>query len=194
MTDEEDVLVAVRGRLAEVPEFVVPGGFVVREMDPDDAEDVDRWLAVHNAAFGRSWTPENFRLGMTENPVVLVDRVYLAERASEAVGTASAGRFRRSPETGVGHYLAVHPSVQGLGLALALCALRYRALAHAGLVWGESQTHAHRIGSLRVHFRCGFVPKNGIDPWNSIVPRDGPLREQADARLREEYAAWRSGR
>ena len=77
---------------------------------------------------------------------------------------------------------------------MALCSRRYRALAETGLEHGESQTHAHRIESLRVHFRCGFEPKTGIDPWNSIVPRDGPLRDAADARLREEYAAWRSGR
>lgn len=194
MTDDENVLVAVRGRLAEVPEFVVPAGFAVREMDPSAPEDVDRWLAVHNAAFGRSWTVENFRLGMRENPVVVVDRIYLAERDGEAVGTASAGRFRGSPETGVGHYLAVLPSARGSGLALALCSRRYRALAETGLEFGESQTHAHRIASLRVHFQCGFVPKVGIDPWNSIVPRDGPLRDEADDRLREEYAAWQAGR
>lgn len=194
MNDGESVLVAVRGRLAEVPECPVPRGFFVRQLDPTDPDDVSRWLTVHNAAFGRTWTPENFRLGMLENPVVIVDRTYLAERGGEAVGTASAGRFRGRTDTGVGHYLAVHPSYRGRGLAMALCGMRYRALAEAGLEHGESQTHAHRIGSLRIHFNCGFMPKVGIDPWNSIVPRDGPIREAADARLRKEYAAWRAGR
>jgi len=187
----DDVLVCVRGRLADVPDLPVPAGFEVRELDPCDPADVDRWLEVHNAAFDRSWDHENHRLAMVENPVVIVDRTYLAERDGAVVGTASIGRFRRNPQVGVGHYLAVHPSARGHGLATALCSLRYSTLGEVVEV-AEAQTHVHRIGSLRAHFRCGFEPKVGPDPWNSLDPTSGPLRDEADRRLVEAYAAWRA--
>jgi GNAT superfamily N-acetyltransferase len=160
-------------------------------MDPDDPADVRRWLRVHNAAFRRDWDEGNHRLAMVENPVVLVERTYLAERDGEAVGTASTGRFRGNIEIGVGHYLAVHPDAQGLGLATALCSLRYRALV-GELEVAEAQTHGHRIGSLRAHFACGFGPKVGPDPWNSLEPVDGPLRDEADRRLVAAFEAWRA--
>lgn len=191
MSEADDVLVCVRGRLAEVPDLPLPAGFRLREMDPDDEADVERWLVVHNAAFDRSWTAENHRLAMVENPVVVVDRTYLAERDGIVVGTASIGRFRGNLEVGVGHYLAVHPSARGVGLATALCSARYTALA-ATVEVAEAQTHAHRVGSLRAHFRCGFVPKPGIDPWNSMTPTSGPLREEADRRLAEAHASWQA--
>jgi GNAT superfamily N-acetyltransferase len=187
----DGVLVCVRGRLADVPEVPLPPGLSLRDMDPDDEGDVDRWLTVHNAAFDRRWERENHRLAMVDNPVVVVDRTYFAERDGVVVGTASVGRFRGNLEVGVGHYLAVHPSARGLGLATALCSARYTALAQDVDV-AEAQTHAHRVGSLRSHFRCGFEPKVGPDPWNSLEPSHGPLREEADRRLLEAYAAWRA--
>jgi GNAT superfamily N-acetyltransferase len=130
---------------------------------------------------------------MLENPVVEVDRTYLVERDGEVVGTASIGRYRRNPEVGLGHYLAVHPSAQRKGLALALCSHRYRALAET-LEVAEAQTHLHRVGSLRAHFAIGFVPKDRIDPWNSLVPRWGPERWWANRRLARLHAEWCAGR
>jgi GNAT superfamily N-acetyltransferase len=196
VTDEEvgEVLVCVRGRLTDVPEMALPDGFTIRDLDGDDPAEVARWLVVVNAAFGRTWIQENHRLAMVDNPVVEVDRTFLVERDGEPVGTASIGRYRRNPEVGIGHYLSVHPSAQRHGLAVALCSHRYRAMAQTDLVVGEAQTHLHRIGSLRAHFRCGFEPKTTIDPWNSLTPPSGPLREEADRRLEEAFAAWRDGR
>jgi len=190
----DDVLVCVRGRLADVPAVPFPAGIGIREMDPHDDDEVAAWLRVQNAAFERDWTAENHRLAMLENPVVDVERTFLAERGGEVVGIASIGRFRANPDVGLGHYLAVHPSAQRAGLALALCSHRYRVLAAARVRVAEAQTHVHRVGSLRAHFRCGFVPKVGVDSWNSLEPRQGPLREAADARLADAYAAWRAGR
>jgi GNAT superfamily N-acetyltransferase len=155
---------------------------------------VARWLVVVNAAFERTWTEENHRLAMVENPVLEVDRTFLVERDGEPVGTASIGRYRGNPDVGIGHYLAVHPSAQRHGLALALCSHRYRAMARTGLAVAEAQTHLHRIGSLRAHFRCGFEPKTTIDHWNSLTPPSGPVRDEADRRMGEAYASWRAGR
>ncbi len=194
MKDVETVLVCVRGRLADVPELDLPAGFTIRDMDPDCPAEVERWLGVVNPAFGREWTRENHRLAMVHNPVVVVGQTYAVEREGEVVATASTGVFRQNPEVGIGHYLAVHPSAQGHGLATALCSHRYRNLGETGLEVAESQSHLHRVGSLRAHFRCGFVPKVGLDSWNSAVPAAGPVREEADRRLAEAYAAWRAGR
>ncbi len=188
----DDVLVCVRGGLVGLPEIPPPDRVTVREMDPDDPADVERWLSVENAAFDRSWTAENHRLAMVENPVVAVIRTYLAERDGLAVGIASIGTFRGNPEVGVGHYLGVHPSAQRCGLAAALCSHRYRALAGEGIEVAEAQTHVHRIGSLRSHFGLGFVPKLRVDPWNSMTPVDGPLRDEANRRLADAYAAWQA--
>ena len=192
MTGADDVLVCVRGRLADVPELSLPAGCTVRDLDPGDPVEVERWLGVINPAFGRAWTPENHRLAMIDNPVVVVDRTHAVERDGQVVATASTGRFRENLDVGIGHYLAVHPSAQGHGLAAALCSHRYRELARTGVELAESQSHLHRVGSLRAHFRCGFVPKVGLDPWNSAVPAVGPVREDADRRLLEVYAAWRA--
>jgi GNAT superfamily N-acetyltransferase len=197
VTDEpslDDVLVCVRGRLADVPVVALPDGLTLRDLDPDDPDDVRRWLHVQNAAFDRDWTAENHRLAMRENPYVVVDRTYVAERDGEPVGIASTGRFRGNPAVGIGHYLAVHPSAQRSGLALALCSRRYRDLAATGIEVAEAQTHLHRVGSLRAHFRCGFEPKADLDPWNSVVPTGGPLREEADRRLAELHADWLAAR
>jgi len=189
----DEVLVALRGRPTDVPTRPLPPGVTVRDLDPADPDDVLRWLEVLNAAFERHWTPANHRLAMVENPVVVVDRTFLAETDGRPVGIASIGRFRGNLDVGLGHYLAVHPVAQRRGLATALCSHRYREMAASGRATAEAQTHLHRVGSLRAHFACGFTPKVGVDPWNSLSPPDGPLREEADRRLADLYAAWRAG-
>jgi GNAT superfamily N-acetyltransferase len=193
VSEVDEILVAVQGRLDDVPEVGLPNGFTVRDLDPSDPTDVRRWLDVLNAAFDRDWTVDNHRLAMIENPVVVVDRTFLAERDGTPAGIASIGRFRANLDLGLGHYLAVHPTAQRLGLATALCSHRYRAMAASGLTAAEGQTHLHRIGSLRAHFRCGFLPKFRVDPWNSLTPAEGPLRNAADQRLEEVYAVWKAG-
>jgi mycothiol synthase len=193
VTDLDEVLVCLRGRLADVPAVPVPEGVTIREMDPLDPVDVAGWLRVVNGAFERAWEPENHRLAMLDNPVLVVEHAFLAERGGEVVGTASVGRYRGNLDVGIGHYLAVHPSAQRSGLAQALCSHRYRELARSGLEVAEAQTHAHRTGSLRAHFRCGFLPKLQVDPWNSAEPAEGPLREEANRRLQAAYDAWSSG-
>ncbi len=179
----------VRAELAAVPDVPMPPGFSVREMDPADPAEVDRWLAIHNIAFEQHWTEANHRIAMVENPVVIVDRTFLAERDGEVVGTASIGRFRANPDVGVGHYLTVSPTVQRQGLGLALCSHRYRLLAETVGV-AEAQTHLHRVGSLRAHFACGFAPKVGLDPWNSARPTRGVRRWWADRGLARLHADW----
>jgi GNAT superfamily N-acetyltransferase len=176
--------------LDRLPEPRLPAGYRIREMDMGDAADVATWLSVHNEAFGRSWGAPEFEGAILGHPHFDVQRTFFVEDGDRALGEASIGVFRRNRAVGVGHYLAVSPAAQGLGLGRELVVHRYRALRDGGIRQCESHTHIGRVRSLRIHFECGFVPKLRFDEWNTPNTATAPVRVLTNARLRSLHRRW----
>lgn len=159
-------------------------------MDMDDPREIDEWLDVHNDAYGHGWRVQDFENAILQHPHIDVCATFFVRREGTAVGAASVGTYRRRPALGVGHYLGVRGSAQGSGVAGALAHHRYRWLASQGVTAAETQTHVARVGSLRLHFSLGFVPKYRLDSWNNPENVTRPERLVASARLWNLHRRW----
>lgn len=180
--------------LATLPALPETPGCGFREMDMGAGIDVATWLAVHNDAYDHDWDAEQFERAILRHPYFDVWKTFFALEGETAVGAASIGVFRGNPSVGVGHYLGVTKRAQRLGVGRSLVVYRYHALRDAGIVQCESQTHIGRVGSLRIHFECGFVPKLHFDPWNTPNTAALPVRLLTNARLKGQYQRWRRER
>lgn len=159
-------------------------------MDMQDRGDVAAWLAVHNDAYGHAWEADDYRRAILEHPFLTVSDTFFVVGPDGPVGTASVGAYRANDRVGVGHYLGVTHRAQGLGLGSQLVAHRYAVLRDAGFTACESQTHVGRVGSLLIHFNCGFHPKYRRDHWNNPDHASRPLRALTNQRLRALYRNW----
>jgi GNAT superfamily N-acetyltransferase len=177
--------------LERLPEPRLPAGYRFQEMDMRDPAEVATWLAVHNDAFAHTWGVEEFEGAILGHPHFDVQRTFFVLEGDRALGAASIGVFRRNRAVGVGHYLGVSRTAQGLGLGRELVVHRYRALRDGGIAQCESHTHIGRVRSLRIHFDCGFVPKVRFDEWNTPNTAMPPVRALTNARLRSLYRRWR---
>ena len=176
--------------LGTLPELPATPRCEVREMDMTDPDDVAVWLAVHNDAFGHTWDVDQFERAILRHPYFDVWTTYFALDGDKAIGAASIGVFRGNPEVGVGHYLGVSRKAQGMGVGRTLVVHRYHALRRAGIVQCESHTHIGRVGSLRIHFDCGFSPKLRFDDWNTPSTASAPVRALTNLRLTGLHRRW----
>ncbi len=161
-------------------------------MDPSAASDLGQWMEIQSDAYGGTdWGPAEFRRFVLDHPHVEVRHTWFAMDADQAVGVASAGVFRRNPEVGVGHMLAVRSAWRGRGVGMHLALHRYHALAAEGIRVFESETTPHHPASIRLHFACGFRPKTRLDPWNSADETNAVRRFIARRALERLYRRWR---
>jgi GNAT superfamily N-acetyltransferase len=187
----DGVLVCTRSDLSALPAPSLPPGVTMRELDLNDAEDSSTWLSVHNPAFDHTWTRREVQRAMLDHDHIAVTRTFLLSTDDRPAAVASIGHFRRAPQIGVGHYLAVLPSMQHAGLGRAITVHRYNVLRGEGFRACESQTHIGRVASLRLHFDCGFTPKRGLDAWNNPDTWSTPERAVADLRLYWLHRRWK---
>lgn len=190
----DDVVVALRGRLEDLPPRRGFAPLRVREMDTAREADVCAWLEVYRQAFGTLWDISDFERDMLNHPTLELRHTFLVEDGCRVLAAASVGVFRRNPRVGVGHMIGVAESGRGRGLGKALALHRYHTLREEGFELAESETTLRHQRSLLMHFGCGFRPKRQLEAWNTPDPIGGIDRLLVDLRLARLYRLYARGR
>lgn len=158
-----------RKQLQTSPEVRAVAGVRVRHYREE--ADIERWLAVRNAAFAdlprgnRTWTRADFQREFLDKWWWQLERLFLAEDVESGsvvgvVGLARRGRTESSKPAI--HWLAVHPNFQHHGIARVLLSHAEHALWQSGERQLFAQTHESWTAAVTFYERNGFVRWNGI--------------------------------
>ncbi len=165
--------------------------FLVREIDPGDPADLDRWLEIQSEAFGWRFGRTDAERLLLRHPLLEVRHTYLLIGPHRAIGAVSGAVFRERPDIASGHMAALRPHHQGRGFGRHLALHRYHALRADGLRACETESRLQHRQSILNHFSFGFRPKTRLDSWNGPDPIGPGSRLMVSGALRSmsAYAA-----
>ena len=149
----------VRANLDNVPEFVLPDGFLLRWYQPGDEW---HWLRIHTAADRyNEITPTLFhhQFGLGEN-FLRERQCYLLDSRGEVIGTATAwfNDDFEGARWGRVHWVAIVPEYQGQGLSKPLMTAICRRLRELGHDRAYVSTSNSRIPAIKLYLQFGFEP------------------------------------
>lgn len=188
--NSDHVLIYVQAQLADVPRVPLAPGVTIRELDPNDSEDVELWLNIFNDAFARQWNESQFRQHVINERFVDVRKTLVLSLDGQPWTVASIGQYRRNPACGALHYISVPAASQGKGFGPQIAAEGCRQLSELGYTFVENQIPAHRIPSLKMHHRLGFRIKLGADSWNTPPTQSQAIQKRALRRTRALSEQW----
>lgn len=150
----------IRPTLENLPTFAVPAPYTLRWYQPGDEQ---AWLAIHIAADPYlTFTEETFEREFGADRALLPTRqAYLCDGTGTPVGTSSAWFYHdeEGDPYGLVHWVAIHPTAQGKGLAKPLLGLVCARLRELGHERGYLNTSSGRIPAIGLYLQLGFVPK-----------------------------------
>lgn len=161
----------IHRNLAAAPRCAMPAGYAMRPYAPGD---VDAWVRIQQAT-ETFFTPtaQTFAESMGSDDAVLAERVrFLVDEHGEDVGTITAWSDAEfdGVDRGRIHWVALHPRVQGRGLAKPMLSAACDLLLARGYDNAWLWTGTGRIAALNLYLSFGFC----------AYPRD-----------EAERAAWR---
>lgn len=169
MTTENLNISMIRPTLENLPTFTVPAPYTLRWYQPGDEQE---WLAIHIAADPYiTYSNETFDQEFGAERALLPTRqAYLCDGAGRPIGTTSAWFYNdeEGDPYGLVHWVAIHPSAQGLGLAKPLLGLVCARLRDLGHTRGYLNTSSVRIPAISLYLQFGFVPKMRRDRENTL--------------------------
>jgi mycothiol synthase len=148
-----------RADLGELPPVEAPSGYEIRGIRPGEEFSAGVCLSE---AFGEEWSEERVKSELSEN--AFVDRMLVAVKGGEVAATASAASSEEWGRAGYVHYVAVHPSHQGLSLGywISLAVLHeFLALGRAAAVL---HTDDHRLPAIKTYLKLGFALDDSANP------------------------------
>ena len=166
----------VRTNLDNVPEFVLPAGFVLRWYQPGDEAD---WLRIHLAAdHYNEITPTLFHQQFSLDENLLRERqCYLLDPHGKVIGMAAAW-FNNNFEgerCGRVHWVAILPEQQGKGLSRPIMTATCRRLRELGHDRAYLSTSTARLPAIRLYLRFGFEPlirsREDAQVWRALQTR-----------------------
>lgn len=152
-------LTMVRGDLDRLPTYPVPDGYAIRPYAPGDEVawvDIQSVADVYNVI-----TPALFQREYGDDPLELGRRLFMIVGPNgESVGTAAAwfGEREGDPTWGRVHWVAVHPTHQGRGLAKPLLSRVGGALRELGHDRAYLTTATARVPAIALYLHFGFAP------------------------------------
>ncbi len=180
-----------RTGLDDLPNVVLPSGYMLRSSQPGDGP---HWARIINEAFGGlDWDESNFESGMVQHPAYSPDRIFfVCDPDGIPCATASAYRQKRfGPDVGYIHFVAVRPAHAGkkIGHFVSLAVLH--KFREEGLDCAALDTDDFRLPALKTYLRLGFHPlivhENQPERWNRVCSQlDISPPEQYEYRQREE--------
>jgi GNAT superfamily N-acetyltransferase len=210
-------LTMVRAALDALPRHPLPEGFTLRWYQSGDDRE---WTAVQRAADRYNELPASlFGQVFGTNEELLTQRVaFLVDSRGQVVGTAAAWWSTDGSGERIGrvHWVAVHPAMQGRGLAKSLMAAVCLRLVELGERRAYLTISSTRLRAICLYLQFGFEPVmcdaaadaawRSLEPWlvraPTIIPTvvahaDMPVRAAAVMSLgtaasiaeREEMAA-----
>ncbi|MFI4912570.1 MAG: GNAT family N-acetyltransferase [Sedimentisphaeraceae bacterium JB056] len=148
-------IIMVRDRLDNIPVWDLADGFSFRYYEPGD---MNTWFGIERKADPY----DTFNVDMFEttfsNRVDLLEgrMVFICDREDNAVATSTA--WYENERTGLVHWVAVVPGMQGRGLAKPLLAHTMNRLAELGHENAMLRTQIFRIPAINLYIKAGFVP------------------------------------
>ena len=169
MSTENLNISMIRPTLENLPTFAIPAPYTLRWYQPGDEGD---WLAIHLAADRyTTFTRQTFDQEFGDDRALLPARqAYLCDGAGTPVGTAAAWFYNDEDGDAYGlvHWVAIHPSAQGQGLAKPLVGLVCTRLHELGHERAYLNTSSVRIPAISLYLQFGFVPKMRRDRANTL--------------------------
>jgi ribosomal protein S18 acetylase RimI-like enzyme len=160
--------------LRRAPSFALPQGYHMR---PYRAGDLDTWLGIQATDPFFVPTAETFAASMPGDDAYLGSRVmFLSDPAGVEVGTITAwsGAKLTGEEIGQVHWVALVPTVRGLGLGKPLLSAACAALRERGYRQAFLETNTRRVPALNLYLQFGFEPllrdEGEQAAWRAIAP------------------------
>jgi GNAT superfamily N-acetyltransferase len=169
-------LTMVRADLDDLRSYQVPDGHAIRAYAPGDEM---AWVEVQSLADAYNViTPALFRREYGDDPEELARRLFmLIDPGGTAIGSAAAwfGQRGGDPTWGRVHWVAIHPTHQGRGLAKPLLSRVCATLRELGHARAYLTTGTARVPAIALYLHFGFAPAI-----------DGPADEAAWGELLRE--------
>ena len=160
MSTENLNISMIRPTLENLPTFAIPAPYTLRWYQPGDEK---AWLAIHIAADPYiTYSAETFDKEFGAERALLPTRqAYLCDGMGALVGTSSAWFYtdEEGDPYGLVHWVAIHPSAQGQGLAKPLLGLVCARLRELGHERAYLNTASARIPAISLYLQFGFVPQ-----------------------------------
>lgn len=164
--------------LRQAPSFALPQGYHMRHYR---AGDLDTWLRIQASDPFFVPTAETFATSMPGDDAYLGSRVlFLLDPAGVEVGTITAWSSAKltGEELGQIHWVAIVPSVRGLGLGKPLLSAACDALRERGYRQAYLETNTRRVPALNLYLQYGFEPlprdERERAAWRAIAPHLKP--------------------
>jgi GNAT superfamily N-acetyltransferase len=165
----------IHRRLADAPHFAMPAGCRLRAYVPGD---VEAWVRIQQAA-ETFFTPtaQTFAESMGSDDAVLQERVrFFVDENGDDVGTITAWSDAEfdGVDRGRIHWVALHPSAQGRGLARPMLSAACDLLLARGYDTAWLWTGTGRTAALNLYLRFGFTahPRDEAEraAWQAVAP------------------------
>ncbi len=159
MSTENIAVAMMRPTLDDLPQFELPAPYQLRWYQPGDEA---AWVAIHVAADRfHTFTPATFQKEFSDDQTLLPTRqAYLCQADGSPIGTATAW-FKADDDGsdwGLIHWVAIHPEMQGRGLAKPLLAVVCHHLQALGYQRAYLSTSTARLPAINLYLAFGFVP------------------------------------
>ncbi len=143
---------------APVPACDIAPGYALRTLAKGEEA---AYVRLKNTCFPESspWTEEDFPREFPPMSFNAYERIVVAEREEQLVGTASAWEidYGGGP-LGLLHWVGVDPAHRGQGLGAALNVRALQKLKACGYAEVWLNTSRERMAAVRLYERLGFVP------------------------------------
>jgi GNAT superfamily N-acetyltransferase len=160
--------------LAAAPRYAMPAGYSMCAYRPGD---VAAWVRIQQAA-ETFFTPtaQTFAESMGSDEAVLAERVrFLVDERGEEIGTITAWSDAEfdGVDRGRIHWVALHPSAQGRGLAKPMLSAACDLLLARGYDNAWLWTGTGRTAALNLYLQFGFTahPRDEADraAWRDVA-------------------------
>ncbi len=164
--EDEPPWVLSRTSLTDLPEPVVPQGYVIRSAaGPEEAAAL---AEVHAASFGSTWTPEMYRKVM-QSPGYAAEREFVAEAADGTLAAFTVTWHDLVNRTGLFEPVGTHRDHRRRGVGKALLLTAMGQMAAAGLEHAIVLTEGTNEAALHLYRACGFKPWHLLDGYIKTV-------------------------
>lgn len=129
-------------------------------MDFESADDLSSWVDIVNDAYAEEpYDISAARKHIQHHLFLQVAATYFVMHEQKPVATISVGTYKDNRTVGGDARLAVLTKYQGHGLGQYLIHYGFGQLRERQVRYGESIISIRRDASIRLHFRCGFLPQ-----------------------------------
>ncbi len=145
-----------RPHLRELPQVVLPAGYLLRTAGPEDAPGLADLLS---AAFNEPWELETVRKRLIEDDTVAA--IYVIVRSNGCMAATASSRLvpEQYPGSGYLHWVGADPRERGKSLGRLVTLSVLHDFARRGLIDSVLETDDGRLPALATYLKCGYVPE-----------------------------------